>query len=789
MSTSMDDEEVPLVLDDVGEEENDDSLDVIMPTEGKEQGSLLSQDTGDASLSLSNVEESQNCETPSEKHNSLTSENNDSKKGSHACQICEKVFKRKVSLVRHLNTHEPQKEFKCTKCDRKFHQLILLSNHLSSGVCDKHKCFMCGKKFRYKRNLSLHCRVHQTERRKEVTEGSMGYVTPPVGSSVPSFPRSCPYCDKKLKNQALYERHLRVHWGDLPYLCLRCYTKFANREDLLQHGLTHNREGDLQLGHTQSKKGGLCEHCGKMFTTISSNPKRNCHCHAHKQRPVPVSCDICGRHFDSDDSLINHMKVHGSDMSFFCPRCRKLVKHIKSVKVHYIGDEVCPCHVCDNGADGNEEMSNYKSSHIEKTPSESPQPLPVAPSGNSCTNSMKAYRSEMHVCAVCGKTFAGEDYLANHMKTHYQCVKCKKMFRRKEDLNTHLMFLGAEKLLLCRVCQRIVHGKREFERHIYGHIRANQLKSIIDDKLIWQANSESGSDGHESFSHVGATSQSLSVKIQMVTQAGKNSFKCSQCGKKVPLRHNPQDHLRDESPEITQSGEEFVIITRFGQSVKNQKQMTDSYCKCNRFMGDVLTDDEIDHPTVVLVPHQEDVECVGGWQTNEPITQAEISMPGTVSLPSKQGTVSLSSMPGTVSLPSKQGTVSLSSMPGTVSFPSKQGTVSLSSMPGTVSLPSKQGTVSLSSKPGTVSFPSMQGTVSLPSKHENVSLPSKYETVSLPSKPVSGPLPATSSKDDSDVVCKKAKYDNEVLSKVDDIKLEMFDPDIIVKEEWDISWC
>ena len=60
-----------------------------------------------------------------------------------ACQVCDKKFALKFTLVRHQVTHTREKSFACQICDKKFAQKSTLVQHQATHTDVKNcKCFI-----------------------------------------------------------------------------------------------------------------------------------------------------------------------------------------------------------------------------------------------------------------------------------------------------------------------------------------------------------------------------------------------------------------------------------------------------------------------------------------------------------------------------------------------------------------------------------------------------------------------------------------------------------------------
>ena len=91
--------------------------------------------------------------------------NNDKK---YKCEQCEKSYKDRHSLDRHVtakhNSKESNDEHKCDLCDSSYEDKCSLDRHVKAkhnlkGSNDEHKCELCEKSFKYKFELNRHIRT------------------------------------------------------------------------------------------------------------------------------------------------------------------------------------------------------------------------------------------------------------------------------------------------------------------------------------------------------------------------------------------------------------------------------------------------------------------------------------------------------------------------------------------------------------------------------------------------------------------------------------------------------
>lgn len=172
------------------------------------------------------------------------------KKERHTCLKCQKVFKLKLQLVRHMEKEHANKEdplFICEVCGKICKTKGNLKDHkLSHSQERKHKCKFCDKTF---------IRVY-TLKRHEDSHNETKYI--------------CVVCGLQLKTQHTLSTHMVVHSDERKFKCNLCSNEYKRSKALKTHLLTHS-----------GVKRYFCDFCDKTFTTAE-----NCRLHLNKHHPV-----------------------------------------------------------------------------------------------------------------------------------------------------------------------------------------------------------------------------------------------------------------------------------------------------------------------------------------------------------------------------------------------------------------------------------------------------------------------------------------------------------------------
>lgn len=156
------------------------------------------------------------------------------------CQYCDIFFKTKLSLLRHLKTHNNNRYYKCQKCDKCFRSKDELNKHKTTHKEFKdHKCPYCTRKFGRPESLEMHIQSHKSNALpiKEIGKKKKNCQEIRI-----KHEHLCSYCRKCFKDQHNLEIHIRTHTNLRPFKCPECTKAFKCSSSLNRHKRIHTGE-------------------------------------------------------------------------------------------------------------------------------------------------------------------------------------------------------------------------------------------------------------------------------------------------------------------------------------------------------------------------------------------------------------------------------------------------------------------------------------------------------------------------------------------------------------------
>ncbi|XP_064090852.1 zinc finger protein 771-like [Macrobrachium nipponense] len=180
---------------------------------------------------------------------------------------------------------------------------------------------------------------------------------------------------------------------------------------------------------------------------------------------------------------------------------------------------------------------------------------------------------ERVACSVCGKTYACNANLRDHMRIHtgerpFNCDECGMTFTQRSNLRMHKRVHTGERPYMCGVC-----GKT-FSRssHLPGHMRQHTGEKPYTCSVCGQTFTTSQSMKNHKRIHTGekpyicevcdaAFTQSSTLSTHKKSHTGEKPFKCDICNKRFIFKSGLNEHMivhsRDKSFQCDQCHKKF----------------------------------------------------------------------------------------------------------------------------------------------------------------------------------------------------------------------------------------
>ncbi|KAL4707532.1 hypothetical protein ACJJTC_000284 [Scirpophaga incertulas] len=395
-------------------------------------------------------------------------------------------------------------KFKCLDCDYIYHRREALLSHVNREHLNHHPftCAHCYQQFYSKITLKYHLNTYHKEH----------FI--------------CEFCDQKFNMKSILINHIDdCQTRKRNYQCDQCSSSFNFLEELTIH---------IKVRH--DKEIIDCNLCEKKFLSSIKLQIHNLKVHSGlqmKRMRSILNCPICKIHCISKKKLMQHIKIHGTNIKYPCAECLIDFKNVNKLhahmRLHYEDviqcescnkvltttfyphhklyckkatseNEVMTCETCGKTYHSEKQLQMHRRHHIDKIPCD------------ICGKMTKPFYMKYHIKHVHGET--SKNKKASKRKTPYRvkCKWCNHVMYRLAELETHVnRFHLKIKPYKCDYCKKTFFGKERLKCHMITHTSSKVVYCSVCNKKF---------------------QNNVCLKIHMRLHTGYNPYNCDMCGER-----------------------------------------------------------------------------------------------------------------------------------------------------------------------------------------------------------------------------------------------------------------
>jgi len=296
-----------------------------------------------------------------------------------------------------------------------------------------------------------------------------------------------------------------------------------------------------------SKEKLHCPECEAEFSSKSSLRK-------HKKIHKKFDCEVCGKSFNRQSNLKTHMRSHTQEKLFSCPNCNQKYAKKQSVDIHLNGGRCFkrpfPCTVCSRSFALDDQLKTHMKSHIVQK-IETPTPSVLKLKSTSSSSSPKKNNPPSK----------SKPSLNPHDCTRgrFVCDQCFQDYTSKANLDSHLRTQhGGDKPFECPDCGRkfSLKTRLNFHRKIHTgvkpHLCPNCGKSFrLKAHLIVHERSHTGETPFKCLECNVSFYQRAHLNSHMMKHTGATPYSCPHCEKAYTRGQTLKIHIEKFHPTAT----------------------------------------------------------------------------------------------------------------------------------------------------------------------------------------------------------------------------------------------
>ncbi|XP_031625593.1 zinc finger protein 845-like [Contarinia nasturtii] len=257
----------------------------------------------------------------------------------------------------------------------------------------------------------------------------------------------CGVCSTKFFKKHRYDAHMRKHQGLKQWKCDHCEKEFEKYSSLKSHITSKHVDSEVKPTFVCDFDG-----CGKSYSLKESLRVHIKQIHmGRKPNMTEKICEVCGKSFKSNASLIKHTYTHTKVSPYKCDRCSKMFATKYKLKEHVMRHEGIKNYICTICG-------------LRKT------------TGHELRVHMTHHSSDMQFpCGICSVVFTRMANMKRHMRVvhcgikAYSCTHCDQSFGKAETLKHHIMTHTGEKPHACSICDKRFIQQIALKTHMKTH--------------------------------------------------------------------------------------------------------------------------------------------------------------------------------------------------------------------------------------------------------------------------------------------------------------------------------